>query len=169
MWKTISLCTMMSVFCTSCVMMTDQEIRNMYAIRYAQSIEFVEQFYKHIQPLTVEQIAIEGAEIEKSKFEGQKTLRLSDLITITDVYPQKDTVVFVYQLSPKWNTYSAGKQQKFQQNMQNDLTYRTCSLNTVRLAQAKGLKEEHRYYQDDHLIFVLKANGDICRQNGFTN
>ena len=50
-----------------------------------------------------------------------------------------------------------------------DLVYRTCSLKTVRLAQERGLEEEHNYYVSypKNLIFTLKTNKQICINNGF--
>ena len=53
--------------------------------------------------------------------------------------------------------------------MQKDLVYRTCSLKTVRLAQERGLEEEHNYYVSypKNLIFTLKTNKQICINNGF--
>ena len=54
--------------------------------------------------------------------------------------------------------------------MNKDLIYRTCSLETVRLAQAKGLEEEHNYYSQypDKVAFTLRTSTQICLQNGFT-
>ena len=55
--------------------------------------------------------------------------------------------------------------------MNKDLIYRTCSLETVRLAQAKGLEEEHNYYSQypDKVAFTLRTSTQICLQNGLHN
>lgn len=50
-----------------------------------------------------------------------------------------------------------------------DLIYRTCSLETVKLAQEKGLEEEHNYYSQypETIAFTLRTSGQICINNGF--
>ena len=50
-------------------------------------------------------------------------------------------MVYDYSLSESWLALSADKQREKQTNMNKDLIYRTCSLETVRLAQAKGWKK----------------------------
>ncbi|MGS4745974.1 hypothetical protein [Citrobacter farmeri] len=53
--------------------------------------------------------------------------------------------------------------------MEKDLIYRTCSLETVKLAQEKGLEEEHNYYSHypETIAFTLRTSGQICINNGF--
>lgn len=50
-------------------------------------------------------------------------------------------MVYDYTLSESWLALSADKQREKQSNMNKDLIYQTCSLETVRLAQAKGWKK----------------------------
>lgn len=65
-------------------------------------------------------------------------------------------MIYHYSLSAEWLNKPASAREDDQKNMQNDLIYRTCSLQTVRLAQDKGLAEIHYYYDDYPAMFYLR-------------
>jgi hypothetical protein len=97
---------------------------------------------------------------------GQPRLKIDEFITIENVQAKGNRVVYDYSLSENWLALSADKQREKQTNMNKDLIYRTCSLETVRLAQAKGLEEEHNYYSQypDKVAFTLKpARRFVCK------
>ncbi|QGM81506.1 hypothetical protein [Otariodibacter oris] len=160
----------LSVFLSACSL-SDQEIRANYAEHYKQSDEYVAQFAKNIEGLSVEQLAIDGAKKDKAKMNGQSRMQIDQYMYIENVRPNKNQVIYEYSFNPSWwKSLGESKQKDIQNNMQRDLIYRTCSLRTVALAQEKGLEEDHKYYYDypnKSLAFELKTNKEICLSNGF--
>ncbi|MGQ0287289.1 hypothetical protein ACT2CV_08820 [Pasteurellaceae bacterium 22721_9_1] len=151
--------------------MSDTEIRSLYAKRYAQPDEYVAQFSKEIEGLSVEQLAINGAKKDKAEMNGKKRMSLGGHLYIEDVKARKHQVIYEYSFeSIWWNNLNNIEKSALQNNMQKDLIYRTCSLRTVALAQEKGLEESHQYYYDypnKLFAFELKTNKQICLENGF--
>ncbi|MFT0214047.1 hypothetical protein VQ643_15840 [Pseudomonas sp. F1_0610] len=100
---------------------------------------------------------------------GQSRLKIGAYIYIEDIFAENNAVIFKYSLTDRWNALSQKKQNKYQQLMQKDLTYRTCSLQTVRISQEKGLVEVHHYYDKYpmHILFTLNANKQLCVMSGF--
>jgi hypothetical protein len=157
----------MVFFISSCS--SDQVTRNRYASSYQQPNYYIQIYQQKINNMSVEELAKEGASIEKSRMKGQSSLKLDNFITIENVSSKENKVIFDYSLSNNWSALTDKKQNAYKNKMQKDLIYRTCSLKTVRLAQEKGLEEEHKYYESylSKLIFTLKTNKQICINNGF--
>ncbi|HGO5854947.1 TPA: hypothetical protein ACU21B_001740 [Mannheimia haemolytica] len=165
------LCIVSGIFILSACSTSDSTIRDKYSGYYSQDEEYVQQFAKEIDGLSVQQLAIDGAKKDKAKMQGQSRLRIDKYLYVEDVKPENNKVIFEYSLDAGWwKSLSDSKKITLQRNMSKDLIYRTCSLKTVRLSQEKGLEENHRYYYDysnKKLAFELKTNKVICLENGF--
>lgn len=100
---------------------------------------------------------------------GQSSVKIDDYITAQNIQARGQRVVFDYSLSEKWLALPPAQQLEKQKRMEKDLIYRTCSLETVKLAQEKGLEEEHNYYSQypETIAFTLRTSGQICINNGF--
>ncbi|MGY5958260.1 Lipoprotein [Kosakonia sp. BK9b] len=148
---------------------SDAEMRQRYATHYAQPAEYVRVYQQKIQTMSVEELAVHGAEADKTRMGGQKRMKIGEYLYVEDVHPQGNRVVFDYSLTPDWFKQSSTAQLERQHKMQKDLIYRTCSLETVKLAQQKGLEEEHNYYAQypQKIAFTLRTSRQICLQNGF--
>ncbi|EKT62158.1 hypothetical protein [Providencia burhodogranariea] len=153
---------------TSCAM-TDQELKQAYAEQYYQSPSYIAGYKERFDKLSVNEIAELGAKMDKGRMNGQSPMKVSDYLYIHDVRAQGNKVIYDYALTDEWLKLSPSKKEKYQQTMQKDLAYRTCSLKTVALAQEKGLEEVHQYYDNypNHILFTLNANAEVCKQNGF--
>lgn len=162
------LAILLPVLLTGCAI-SDTEMRQRYAEHYAQPPEYVAQWQKKSASMSANELAIEGAAMDKKRMGGQSRMKIDDSIYIENVRPVENKVVFDYSLTDVWLNRSAAEQQKRQNIMQKDLIYRTCSLETVKLAQLKGLEEVHNYYSHypDTLAFTLRTNRQICNENGF--
>lgn len=168
--KKLSSILFISTLLSACTM-SDTEERSLYAQRYSQSDEYVAQFSKEIEGLSVEQLAINGAKKDKAKMNGKKRMSLGKYLYIEDVKAKQHQVIYEYSFERMWwNNLNNVERTTIQNNMQKDLIYRTCSLRTVALSQEKGLEESHQYYYDypnKLLAFELKTNKQICLENGF--
>ncbi|UAY77817.1 hypothetical protein K7G90_000048 [Pasteurella canis] len=168
--KKLSSILFIGILLSACSM-SDMERRALYAEHYSQSDEYVAQFAKKIEGLSVEQLAINGAKKDKAKMNGKTHMPLGRYLYIEDVKAIKNQVIYEYSIEQVWwNSLNNTEQSTTLNNMQKDLIYRTCSLKTVALAQAKGLEESHRYYYDyanKLLAFELKTNKKVCTENGF--
>ena len=158
----------MAFFISSCGI-PDQITRNKYAGAYQQPDYYIKIYQQKINSMSIDDLAKDAVAIEKSRMKGQASLKLDDFITIENISSKGNKVIFDYSLSNNWSSLSEKKQDAHKNKMQKDLVYRTCSLKTVRLAQEKGLEEEHKYYESypSKLIFTLKTNKQICINNGF--
>ncbi|HDR1932266.1 TPA: hypothetical protein QB661_002115, partial [Pasteurella multocida] len=137
--KRLSSILFISILLSACSM-SDMEKRALYAERYSQSNEYVAQFAKEIEGLSVEQLALSGAKKDKAKMNGKTRMPLGRYLYIEDVKAIKNQVIYEYSVEPVWwNSLSNTEKNTTQDNMQQDLIYRTCSLKTVALAQEKGL------------------------------
>ncbi|MHA3114025.1 hypothetical protein [Acinetobacter sp. ANC 4193] len=107
--------------------------------------------------------------MEKAKMNGQSALKLDNFITVENVSSKNNKVIFDYSLSTNWLSLSDRQKTVYKNKMQKDLIYRTCSLKTARLAQEKGLEEEHNYYENypKDITFTLRTNKQLCINNGF--
>lgn len=163
------LALLFPLFLAGCTM-SDGELRNAYAQHYQQPAAYVDVYKQKIASMDINALAQYAATEDKKKMRGQPRLKIDDFITIENVQAKGNRVIYDYSLSDSWQALSADKQREKQSNMNKDLIYRTCSLETVRLAQAKGLEEEHNYYTQypDKLSFTLRTSAQICMQNGFT-
>ncbi|MDW2642643.1 hypothetical protein RYZ59_03465 [Citrobacter sp. HN-141] len=163
------LTLLLPLFLAGCSM-SDGELRNAYAHHYQQPAAYVEVYKQKIASMDINTLAQYAAAEDKKKMRGQPRLKIDEFITIENVQAKDNRVVYDYTLSERWLALSADKRREKQSNMNKDLIYRTCSLETVRLAQAKGLEEEHNYYRQypDKLAFTLRTSAQICMQNGFT-
>lgn len=159
---------LMAFFISSCGI-PDQITRNKYAGAYQQPDYYIKIYQQKINSMSIEDLAKDAVAIEKSRMKGQSSLKLDDFITVENVSSQANKVIFDYSLSNNWSLLSKEKQNAYKNKMQKDLVYHTCSLKTVRLAQERGLEEEHNYYVSypKNLIFTLKTNKQICINNGF--
>ncbi len=165
----IKLTLVLPVFLAGCTM-SDGELRNAYASHYQQPATYVEIYKQKIAGMDIDALTQYAAAEEKKKMRGQPRLKVDDSITVENIQAKGNRVVFDYSLSEIWLALPANKQLEQQAIMKKDLIYRTCSLETVRLAQAKGLEEEHNYYSQypNKLSFTLRTNAQICIDNGFT-
>lgn len=147
----------------------DQMTRNKYASAYQQPDYYIQIYQHKINNMSVDDLATEAAAIEKSRMKELSSLKLDNFVTIENVSSKQNKVVFDYSLSNSWSSSSDKERLAYKKNMQKDLIYRTCSLKTVRLAQEKGIEEEHNYYENypKTLTFTLKTNKQICVNNGF--
>lgn len=162
---------LLGIFILSACSTSENTIRDKYSAYYSQDEEYIKQFAKEIDGLSVQQLAINAAKKDKAKMQEQSRLRIDKYLYVEDVKPENNKVIFEYSLDANWwKSLSDSKQVTLQRNMSKDLIYRTCSLKTVRLSQEKGLEENHRYYYDysnKKLAFELKTNKAICLKNGF--
>lgn len=151
-----------------CVM-SDAERKTAYADHYYQSPEYIADYKQKISTMSVNELAVVGAQEDRAKMNGQSRMKIGDSLYIENIEAKDNNVIYHYSLSPAWLKKSASSQEKDQINMQKDLTFRTCSLKTVQLAQEKGLAEIHQYYDDypQHILFTLHANKALCKENGF--
>lgn len=165
----IKLALLLPLFLAGCTV-SDGELRNAYAQRYQQPAAYVDIYKQKIAGMDINALAQYAAAEDKKKMRGQPRLKIDEFITIENVQAKGNRVVYDYSLSESWLALSTDKQREKQTNMNKDLIYRTCSLETVRLAQAKGLEEEHNYYSQypDKVAFTLRTSAQICMQNGFT-
>ncbi|HCW0177870.1 hypothetical protein [Citrobacter sp. On2M] len=165
----IKLALLLPLFLAGCTM-SDGELRNAYTQHYQQPAAYVDIYKQKIAGMDINALAQYAAAEDKKKMRGQPRLKIDEFITIENVQAKGNRVVYDYSLSESWLALSADKQREKQSNMNKDLIYRTCSLETVRLAQAKGLEEEHNYYSQypDKVAFTLRTSAQICMQNGFT-
>lgn len=165
--KTI-LTALLPVFLASCAI-PDQIARHQYANAYQQPDYYIQMYQQKISGQTVEELAKDGALENQARMKGQSRLKLDEFTTAENVYAKGNAVIFDYSLSDKWRSLSEADQTKTKARMTKDLIYRTCSLKTVKLAQEKGLEEQHNYYQTypKDLSFTLKTNKQICINNGF--
>lgn len=164
----IKLALLLPLFLAGCTM-SDGELRNAYAQHYQQPAAYVETYKQKIASMDIN-TPPNMPQQKIRKMRGQPRLKIDQFITIENVQAKGNRVVYDYSLSESWLALSADKQREKQINMNKDLIYRTCSLETVRLAQAKGLEEEHNYYSQypDKIAFTLRTSAQICMQNGFT-
>ncbi|MGP3593684.1 hypothetical protein [Vagococcus sp. WN89Y] len=148
---------------------SDTQMRQRYAEHYYQPPEYVAHWQKKSATMSVNELAVEGAAMQKKRLAGKSRMKIDDSVYIVDVHPLENKVVFEYALTQEWLALSPAAQQKRQKMMQKDLIYRTCSLETVKLAQFKGLEEVHNYYSHypDTLAFTLHTSRQICNENGF--
>lgn len=153
---------------SGCVM-SDQELRERYAEHYSQSPAYVAAFKQRIDTMSVSEAAALAAENDRARMRGQPRVKIDDTVYIEKVEAKGSDVIYHYSLSADWLKKPAEARENDQKTMQKDLIYRTCSLQTVRLAQAKGLAEIHQYYDDypGHVLFTLNANKAQCEKNGF--
>jgi len=159
---------LMTLFISSCGI-PDQMLRNKYAGAYQQPNYWIQIYQQKINNMSVEDLAKEGAAMEKAKMKGQSSLKLDNFITIENVSSKENKVIFDYSLSNNWSSLYDREKSASKKRMQKDLIYRTCSLKTVKLAQEKGLEEEHNYYENypKNITFTLKTNKQMCINNGF--
>lgn len=148
---------------------SDQIRRNGYSSAYQQPNDYIQSYQKKINNMSVEELAKQGALMEKAKMNGQSALKLDNFITVENVSSKNNKVIFDYSLSTNWLSLSDRQKTVYKNKMQKDLIYRTCSLKTVRLAQEKGLEEEHNYYENypKDITFTLRTNKQLCINNGF--
>lgn len=151
--------------------MSDSQLKRAYANHYYQDPAYVAAYKQKTETMSVNQLADYGAEFDKQKMRGQKRMQLDKFIYIENIHSEDNKVIYNYSLTDAWNALSASDRLEKQTNMQKDLTYRTCSLKTVQLAQKKGLEEVHNYYTayPDKIAFTLRSNLQMCRQAGFTD
>ncbi|POT58499.1 hypothetical protein C3432_11470 [Citrobacter amalonaticus] len=164
----IKLALILSLFLTGCSM-SDGELRNAYTRHYQQPDAYVNAYKQKIAGMDIDTLTQYAASEEKKKMGGQPRLKIDDSITVENIQAKGNRVVFDYSLSESWLSLSPQKQMEQQNTMRKDLIYRTCSLQTVRLAQERGLQEEHNYYSHypDKISFTLRTSGQICIDNGF--
>lgn len=160
---------LLSAFILSGCVMSDGELRERDAEHYSQSPAYVAAFKQRIDTMSANEIAAMGAESDRARMQGQPRMKVDDTVYIEKIEAKGSDVIYHYSLSAEWLNKPAAAREDDQKNMQKDLIYRTCSLQTVRLAQAKGLAEIHYYYDDypGHVLFTLNANKALCEKNGF--
>ena len=153
---------------TGCTL-SDSDMRKAYSNHYQQPAGYVAVYKEKIAGMDSDALAKYAVTEEQKKMRGQSSVKIDDYITAQNIQAKGPRVVFDYSLSEKWLALPPTQQLEKQKRMEKDLIYRTCSLETVKLAQEKGLEEEHNYYSHypETIAFTLRTSGQICINNGF--